>query len=111
MNPPTRSGSPPQAAATRLTSHLIADQPQTTAQLVAWADLDPAALGALLMTLPADDPLVIVARAAVEAREGRQQIRQASHAISTAADWRLLGARHVSHAELVRRRAEIGGAA
>ncbi len=68
----------------------------------------------VLGTLGELDPVVIAVRFAAEIEAGRRDhaiaIRQASKAISAAADWGNL-ARHPSHAELTRRRAEPGSLA
>lgn len=70
--------------------------------------LDPVAFAAWLSQLPEDHPMLVAARAAVEVadlrRDRARAMREASHAVAGALDWRRVADEFVSFAELQRRR-------
>lgn len=112
----TASGRRPTGQEQAPSSGLDPEQGQTTAERHPVAELvvppdndlgvDPIRLGVLLVRLPADHPLVVAARLAIELRDEWRARRQAAADIA-ACPWRDRPVR-VSHAELRQRRSEPG---
>lgn len=98
------------------TAHHTADTNETQHdESSALARQDPVTLGVALVQLgerDPDHPLIIAIRCAVEVidlrRQWRRALREASHDVAGATDWRRVALDHVPHTELQRRRAQPG---
>lgn len=66
--------------------------------------IDPVRLAAVLSVLPESHPLVVAARAGLEAGDRWRAMRDAGKAISGSADWRRIADNHIPRDELARRR-------